>query len=393
LSYLAAFQEAEPYLGLPPQAYKLVAWLVKQTMAQDWEEGSRPICWPSAARQAEFLGLSPSRVKILNRVLFEAGIFIVRDSGTGKRYGRRDQDNRIIEAFGFDLSPLAFRFDEFIRLAAEARSERERMRGLKGRATRARRAIRQIGETLAELHARPAEWPQLEAETASLVASIRRAGRSEELALVVKGLESRKLQAEDWLRELSNVQEINPEGPVSEPHTISTNKPFELKDTVVASNGSSQGLETNPPTPSSGVSSSEALEDSVTFRPFERVEQIHPGELLELAPRLAELIPGRFADWGDIVDAAGSNLRHELGVSQPLWGEACLVLGRQLAAVALAIVSTKPKDHFSRGAGGYFAAMVKRAEKGELHLDRSLWKLRRDKWSDNRQASKAVRAW
>ena len=62
--YLAAFQEAEPYLGLPPQAYKLLAWLVKQTQAQDWEEGSRPICWPSAARQAEFLGLSPARVKI-----------------------------------------------------------------------------------------------------------------------------------------------------------------------------------------------------------------------------------------------------------------------------------------------------------------------------------------
>ena len=55
--YLAAFQEAEPYLGLPPQAYKLLAWLIKQTQAQDWEEGSRPICWPSAARQAEFLAV------------------------------------------------------------------------------------------------------------------------------------------------------------------------------------------------------------------------------------------------------------------------------------------------------------------------------------------------
>jgi len=49
--YLAAFQEAEPYLGLPPQAYKLIAWLVKQTQDQDWEEGSRPIAWPSARRQ------------------------------------------------------------------------------------------------------------------------------------------------------------------------------------------------------------------------------------------------------------------------------------------------------------------------------------------------------
>jgi replication initiation protein RepC len=55
------------------------------------------------------------------------------------------------------------------------------------------------------------------------------------------------------------------------------------------------------------------------------------------------------------------------------------VLGRQLAAVALAIVSTKPREYFTRGAGGYFAAMVKRAKTGELHLDRSLWKLRRER--------------
>ena len=33
LTYLMAFQEAEPYLGLPAHAFKLVSWLVKQTMA------------------------------------------------------------------------------------------------------------------------------------------------------------------------------------------------------------------------------------------------------------------------------------------------------------------------------------------------------------------------
>ena len=55
---LAAFQQAEPYLGLPAHAYKLLSWLVSQTQPQDWEEGSRPIAWPSALRQQEFLGLS-----------------------------------------------------------------------------------------------------------------------------------------------------------------------------------------------------------------------------------------------------------------------------------------------------------------------------------------------
>jgi len=49
LTYLAAFQEAEPYLGLPAHAFKLVSWLVRQTRPQDWERGSRPIAWPSAS--------------------------------------------------------------------------------------------------------------------------------------------------------------------------------------------------------------------------------------------------------------------------------------------------------------------------------------------------------
>jgi replication initiation protein RepC len=65
LRFLAGFQEAEPYLGLPARAFRLVAWLVKQTQAHDWEEGSRPIAWPSARRQAE-LHKSLRLIGILN---------------------------------------------------------------------------------------------------------------------------------------------------------------------------------------------------------------------------------------------------------------------------------------------------------------------------------------
>jgi hypothetical protein len=32
--------------------------------------------------------------------------------------------------------------------------------------------------------------------------------------------------------------------------------------------------------------------------------------------------------------------------------------------------------HFTKGAGGYFAGMLRKFEKGELHLDRTLWRLR-----------------
>jgi len=96
------------------------------------------------------LQLSSARVKTLNRVLYEAGIFVMRDDPQGKRYGRRGADKRIIEAYGFDLS-LATRYEEFVRLAAEAQIERTRAKALRKRKTIARRGVHQAGETLASL--------------------------------------------------------------------------------------------------------------------------------------------------------------------------------------------------------------------------------------------------
>ncbi|TWB09338.1 replication initiation protein RepC, partial [Nitrospirillum amazonense] len=249
LRFLAAFQEAEPYLGLPAHAFKLVSWLVKQTQSQDWEQGSRPIAWPSARRQAEFLNLSPARVKSLNRALFEAGIFVMRDNEQGKRYGRRGPDGRIIEAYGFDLSPLAVRFDEFIRLAAEAKAERERMRKLRSRITFARRSIRQAGEEMATLGLVMEGWATIEAQTAELVLAARRATHSEELALVVQSLERRKGDVDKWLGEASKPVNLDPEGVENEPHTTATNLSSNPLDTVIAHQGVVAASEAEPISP------------------------------------------------------------------------------------------------------------------------------------------------
>jgi replication initiation protein RepC len=210
LRFLAAFEEAEPYLGLPAQAVKLVRWLVRQTRPCDWEEGSRPIAWPSARRQQELLRLSPGRVKALNRILFGAGIFVMRDHPTGKRFGRRGPDGRIVEAYGFDLSPIALRYDEFVRIAAEAAAERERMRKLRIRATIARKAVAQAGEALARLLALPEGWPRLKTETAGLAIAARKARASEALSVIVAGLEARKNEVEQWLRDTAKSVETSP---------------------------------------------------------------------------------------------------------------------------------------------------------------------------------------
>ena len=52
-------------------------------------------------------------------------------------------------------------------------------------------------------------------------------------------------------------------------------------------------------------------------------------------------------------------------------------MGRELAAMALAIVSTKEVEHFRPSPGGYFHGMVAKAKVGELHFERTVWASRR----------------
>ncbi len=104
--------------------------------------------------------------------------------------------------------------------------------------------------------------------------------------------------------------------------------------------------------------------------------KLHPDELVRLAPRLKPYLHRPSPTWPELVDAADW-LRHDLDVSKPLWGEACLAMGREQAAIALAVVSTKDTAHFRTTPGGYFHGMVAKAKAGELNLDRTLWAIRR----------------
>src|ERR1700677_2735693 len=63
-------------------------------------------------------------------------------------------------------------------------------------------------------------------------------------------------------------------------------------------------------------------------------------DLMHLAPRRRAYLKTSSPAWPKIVVAADW-LRGELGVSKSLWGEACVAMGREKAAIAIAIVSAK----------------------------------------------------
>src|ERR1700676_1861201 len=245
---LAAFKAAAPRLGLSPRLVHAIDWLFRFTMAQDWGRGGRPIVWPSASVQQEALGLSESRVKMLNRALIEAGLITMKDSPNGKRYGKRDAKGNIVEAYGFDLSPIATRHAEFTRLAAEAGAERIEMGRLRRRATIARNGIPQILETAAEYGFPGEEWPILRRETRDLSQALRKVERPEEMMLGVESLERRQRSGRERLELLLSKAEAaarasvipDPLGAENGPHQYTYKSDLNPEqDTVIAQDESS----------------------------------------------------------------------------------------------------------------------------------------------------------
>jgi replication initiation protein RepC len=366
---LAAFKAAAPRLGISPRLVHAVDWLFRFTQPQDWGRGGRPVVWPSASMQQEALGLSPTQVKETNRRLIELGLVAMKDSPNGKRYGRRDPKGRITEAYGFDLAPIATRHAEFRRLAEEGRAERLAMGRLRRRATIARKAIIQILETAAEYAIEGEEWITLARESEALARALRGVERVDEMEAGVKSLERRQTAARERLESLLGVVDSDPKGAENRPHIYNYKPSLDPnKDTVNAAEECSGG---------GGTGVSQSLAPVQPKRPEKgMVHGIRPDELVRLTPKLTPYLRRPNPTWPDIVDAA-EWLRHDLGISKSLWGDACLAMGRELAAVALAIVSTKEAEHFRTTPGGYFHGMVAKAKAGELHLERTVWALRR----------------
>jgi replication initiation protein RepC len=374
---LAAFKAAAPRLGIGPRLVHAVDWLFRFTQPQDWEQGSRPVVWPSARMQQETLGLSPTQVKETNRRLIELGLIAMKDSPNGKRYGKRDPKGRIVEAYGFDLAPIAARHAEFVRLAGEGRAERLAMGRLRRRATIAKKGIVQILETAQEYGFEGEEWQMLAREMAALGRALKEVERVDEMELGVTSLERRQNAARERLEALLGVVDSDPKGTENRPHYNNYKpNPYPQEDTVIAAkdcNGRGEG----PALLSQAPEPRKRPEKGMVYG-------IAPDELVRLAPKLKPYLRRSNPTWPEIIEAADW-LRHDLSVSKSLWGDACLAMGRELAAVALAIVSTKDPEHFTASPGGYFHGIVAKARAGELHLERTVWALRRASQPEHHQ--------
>src|ERR1700722_947801 len=262
-------------------------------------------------------GMPPSTLRRHLAVLVDAGVIIRRDSPNGKRFARKGRDGAINQAFGFDLSPLVARADEFEALAEEIRAAERALRLARERITLCRRDIAKMiatgmeeGVATRRAGQGPADWAELHGLYRDIVARIPRTASLAELEPIAEEL---SLLADEILSLLeTHIKSSNPSANEShsERHKQNSN-PNPLTESEPASQKSrAAALPPSPPAP-------RVAEGSFPL-----------GMVLEACPDILDYAKGGISNWRDFV-AAAAGIRSMLGVCPSAWQEPQAVMGER----------------------------------------------------------------
>jgi replication initiation protein RepC len=364
---LDRFERAAPRLGFGDGIVRLIRALVRVTQEQDWTGKTHPIAWPSNDTLGEELQRSRTVIQGLIRSAVRAGLVHMKDSGNGKRWGYRGERGQIIEAFGFDLSPLAVRWDEFADLAAARGLEQERRRHLKRKLGEVRREIRTVCADALAQELLGFDWSGAVAKASGRLPRTPTLAELEDLLEIFSGL----LTAVDaaWVGARKPI-DTEPRGAQSRAHKEPTTQPRSERTTYLAH----RKEVADRPEPTSHGREADGL-DAAEARINEEV--IPLSLVLEALPEIhAHLDDPAAAEWADLVDAV-SQVAPLMGINLSALREARQTLGRNRAAIAVATVLARWKDgEITSSAGGYLRAMCERERIGALHLLPSLYGLK-----------------
>ncbi|MEH0196300.1 plasmid replication protein RepC [Caulobacter sp. CCNWLY153] len=364
---LDRFERAAPRLGYGDGLVRLIRALVRVTAEQDWTGRTHPLAWPSNDALCEELQRSRSCVQGLIRLAVRAGLVHMKDSGNGKRWGYRDERGHIVEAFGFDLAPMAARWDEFADLAAARGLEQAQRRHLKRKLGEIRREIRTVCADAVHRGFTTYDWAGAVDQALGRLPRTPSLGELEALHETFQAL----LAAVDaaWVKARKSIQN-EPRGVVDEAQKEPTTQPRSAGATY-----SSPRKEVVEPSARSARRAAEA--DPAMVEAAISQEVIPLSLVLEAVPELDDFLADpSAAQWEDLVDAVG-RAALLMGINLSAVREAREAMGRNRAAIALATVLARWKDGEIRSsAGGYLRAMCERERFGGLKLLPSLYGLK-----------------
>ncbi len=398
----SAFKAGAHALGLPEAVVRFAFYLLGLTREVDWQGQDHdvpPIAWPSDEEIRFRFGIGRSRCTELKRALVDFGLARMRRSPNGKRYGKRCKETgRILYAWGFDLSPLAERTTEFERAAVELAARRAEGKQLRREISCLRNqvlaladlGIEQAGPESTEAEA--GEWGTMAAQADTLWAE--RGDAWDPLALVpiAARLKALTLHARERAVAAAGVADegvqSGPVGPLYRPHHRDTN-PASISEEITtqgrvarpeADNGDDRDGQAPWRRPDMTAATKDGVSRGAPGQGREEAETalrgfpVTPALVLQIAPAFRDQVRSARPDWPELVQAAWE-VRAALGISQQAWGEACEVLGRRTATVAVAAIAAKQARGQVASPGGYLRAYVAAHREGRLQLDRTLFGL------------------
>ena len=281
--------------------------------------------------------------------LVDAGLVLRRDSPNGKRYARKGRVGELQFAFGFDLSPLVARAEEFEGLAAEIEAEARAVKLARERITLCRRDIAKMIATGIEEGVPTrregqgsASWQEVYAAFRAVVEGLPRAATRQQLEGVAEALS----QLADDVRILLETQIKTTNMSANESQIerhIQNSKPDALIDLEPAFQKSGAG-------------------EPIVLHPERKKEPelVFPlGMVLKACPDIVDYAQGGISHWRELV-AAASVVRSALGVSPSAWEEAQTVLGEKSAAIVIAAILQRGNAITS--AGGYLRELTRKAQ-------------------------------
>jgi len=297
-------------------------------------------------------------------ILVESGLIVRKDSANGKRYARKGDEGQIETAFGFDLSPLLARSEEFATLAQQVTADRAALRQARESLTICRRDVRKL-ITAAMEEGADGDWQSIEDIYVALVSRIPRVPT---LAGTTAILDEMQMLREEVLNRLENL-ENSPTNSTNDAHNeqhIQNSKPESFSE-IEPSSRKEPGTK-----------------QSSSRQPKNEQQKAFPlGLVLKACPTISDYAPGGVGSWRELMSAAVV-IRSMLGVSPSAYQDACEALGPENAAVAIACILERA--NFINSAGGYLRDLTRRSERGEFSLGPMMMALLRANGQGNLKA-------
>jgi replication initiation protein RepC len=344
-----AITEAKDHVNISDRALTVLNALLTCIPDTVLTPGKDLIVFPSNLSLSERThGMAATTLRRHLFALVSSGLIIRRDSPNGKRYARRSSDGSVDQAFGFDLTPIVARADEFERLAEQVRQARRAAALARERVTILRRDIAKMIAIGVEEGA-SGDWVSLHRAFVALSGRLPRVITPALVEPLVLQLEALAVEVGKLLDSHLSAQKSDGNDSHSGAHYQNSNtEPLtELEPSFRGSRGQSPEVP-QPSTPGVG-------------RPI----AFPLGLILKACPDIADYARGGIANWNDLVATAGL-VRTVLGVSPSAWDEAVEAMGEADAAVTIAAILQRSTEINS--AGGYLRGLTTKARAGNYSI-------------------------